>query len=126
MATIQPPRAAEGPLVLADIGGYTSFLTAESTDHAEDAFADGKGPDAFAMMSSLLDGIVGSIIPPFTLAKLEGDAVFGYAERSAAVPNGQAMLDCVAACHAEFRRRLEAAHDIWACNCDACLRIDSL
>lgn len=126
MAAIQPPRAVEGPLVLADIGGYTSFLTAVSTAHADDAFADGKIPDAFAVMSSLLDGIVGSMIPPFTLAKLEGDAVFAYAEGLAAVPRGRDLLDCIDACHAEFRRRLTAAHDIWSCNCDACLRIDAL
>jgi hypothetical protein len=123
---IQPPRAVEGPLILADIGGYTSFLTAVSTAHADDAFADGKVPDAFAVVSSLLDGIVGSMIPPFTLAKLEGDAVFAYAEGFAAVPHGRAMLDGIAACHAEFRRRLGAAHDVWTCSCDACLRLDGL
>ena len=123
---IQPPRAVEGPLILADIGGYTSFLTAVATAHADDAFAGGRVPDAFAVVSSLLDGIVGSIIPPFTLAKLEGDAVFAYAEQVAAVPHGQAMLDCIAACHVEFRRRLGAAHDMWTCSCDACLRLDSL
>jgi hypothetical protein len=126
MAMGQPPRAVEGPLVLADIGGYTSFLTAVSTAHADDAFAGGKIPDAFAVMSSLLDGIVGSMVPPFTLAKLEGDAVFAYADDPAGVPTGKAMLDCVAGCHAEFRRRLASAHDTWSCSCDACLRIDSL
>jgi hypothetical protein len=126
MVTIEPPRSAEGPLLLADIGGYTSFLTAVSTAHADDAFADGKVPDAFAMMSSLLDGIVGSLIPPFTLAKLEGDAVFAYSADPGALPHGVEVLACINACHAEFRRRLDAAHDIWSCTCDACLRIDSL
>lgn len=126
MASIQPPRAVDGALVLADIGGYTSFLTSVSTAHADDAFADGRIPDAFAMLSSLLDGIVGAMIPPFSLAKLEGDAVFAYAEDTADVPHGQAMLDCMTACHAEFRRRLAAAHVTWTCTCDACLRIDTL
>ena len=31
------------------------------------------------MMSDLLDGIVGQVVPPFTLAKLEGDAAFAFA-----------------------------------------------
>jgi hypothetical protein len=125
-ALFQAPRATAGPLILADIGGYTSFLTAVSTAHADDAFADGKIPDAFAMMSSLLDGIVGSLVPPFTLAKLEGDAVFAYAEGVAGLPLGAELLAFVGASHAEFRRRLDAAHGIWSCNCDACLRIDTL
>jgi hypothetical protein len=126
VAAFEAPRIAAGPLVLADIGGYTSFLTAVATAHADDAFADGRIPDAFAMMSSLLDGIVDRLIPPFTLAKLEGDAVFAYAADAAAVPHGDAALACIAACHAEFRRRLGEAHGVWTCSCDACLRIDAL
>ena len=122
---VQPPRAAGGLLVLADIGGYTSFLTAVSTAHADDAFADGNVPDAFAMMSSLLEGIIGSLIPPLTLAKLEGDAVFAYAEGVGTIPQGQALIDWIAACHAEFRGRLAVAHDIWTCTCNAC-RIGTL
>jgi len=73
---IIPPRRADGPLILADIGGYTSFLRIVQVAHADDAFADGNVPDAYAFVSSLLDGIVGQLVPPFTLSKLEGDAVF--------------------------------------------------
>jgi hypothetical protein len=118
--------SAAGPLLLADIGGYTSFLRAVATSHADDAFADGAIPDAYAMMSSLLDGIVGRLVPPFTLSKLEGDAVFAYATRGQAVPEGTDLLACLAACYAGFRARLDAAHDVWSCRCDACMRIDAL
>ncbi len=121
-----PPRATTGALVLADIGGYTSFLQAVATAHADDAFADGAIPDAYAMMSSLLDGIVGRLAPPFTLSKLEGDAVFAYATDPADLPRGAAFRACVDECYADFRGRLGAAHDVWSCGCDACLRIDSL
>lgn len=120
------PRTATGPLLLADIGGYTSFLRAVATWHANDAFANGAVPDAYAMMSSLLDGIVGRLVPPFTLAKLEGDAVFAYATDGAAVPRGAALRACIDACYADFRGRLDQAHDIWSCRCDACMRIDQL
>ena len=119
-------RAAHGPLLLADIGGYTSFLQAVATSHADDAFANGAIPDAYAMMSSLLDGIVGRLVPPLTLSKLEGDAVFAYATDAAVVPRGPALLAYIEACYGEFRGRLDAAHDIWTCTCDACLRIDTL
>lgn len=121
-----PPRAANGALLLADIGGYTSFLRSVATAHEADAFANGAVPDAYAMISSLLDGIVGRLVPPFSLSKLEGDAVFAYATDPTQLPQGAGLLECVQACYDEFRARLEAAHDVWTCRCDACLRIDAL
>jgi hypothetical protein len=115
-----------GPLLLADISGYTSFLQAVAHAHRDDAFANGNIPDAYAMMSSLLDGILGRIVPPFTLAKLEGDAVFAYAPALAEVPKGESLLGCIAACYAEFRSRLAAAGSIWTCSCGACARVSDL
>ena len=89
LARTTPPRCppmtvrstqsvGSGLLVLADISGYTSFLQAVTLAHRNDAFADGAVPDAYAVISSLLDGIVERLAPPLTLAKLEGDAVFAY------------------------------------------------
>jgi len=77
-------------------------------------------------MSNLLDGIVGRVVPPFTLSKLEGDAVFAYAPDAAAIPHGAAMLDCFTECYAEFRRRVGEARDFSTCWCDVCSRIDVL
>jgi hypothetical protein len=122
----EAPRAASGPLLLADISGYTSFLQSVALAHQDDAFADGAVPDAYAVMSNLLDGIVGRVVPPFTLSKLEGDAVFAYAPDAAAIPHGAAMLDCFAECYAEFRRRVGKARDFSTCWCDVCSRIDVL
>jgi hypothetical protein len=120
------PSAVSGPLLLADISGYSSFLQSVAVAHRDDAFANGAVPDAYAMMSDLLDGIVGKVVPPFTLSKLEGDAVFAYAVDAAQLPRGVAMLDCLTDCYADFRRRLDTAHAIWTCLCDACQRIDEL
>ncbi len=126
MTNQEAPSAASGLLLLADISGYTSFLQSVTLAHQDDAFADGAVPDAYAMMSNVLDGIVGRVVPPFTLSKLEGDAVFAYATNSAMVPRGAAMLDCLTDCYADFRRRLGMARGIWPCWCDACSRIDVL
>lgn len=120
------PSAASGPLLLADISGYTSFLQSVADAHRDDAFANGAVPNAYAMISDLLDGIVSGVVPPFTLAKLEGDAVFAYAEEATQLPAGAAMLGCFADCYAGFRRRLDMAHEVWSCRCEACSRIDSL
>ena len=123
---ITPPRAVDGLLVLADIGGYTGFLGSVTAAHRDDAFADGRVPDAYALVSSLLDGIVGRTVPPFTLSKLEGDAVFVYAVDGDAFPRGDAFLACLQDCYADFQGRLASAGVIWSCRCDACARISTL
>jgi hypothetical protein len=126
VTTANAPTAVSGPLVLADISGYTAFLQSVATAHADDAFADGAIPEAYGILTRLLDGIVAGLVPPFTLSKLEGDAVFAYADADGGFPRGDALLACIDACFAEFQRRLGQAHDIWTCRCDACMRIDQL
>lgn len=106
------PQGAHGPLVLADISGYTSFLRSVA-DAEHDPSAAGAFPPAYALLSSLLDGIIRRLVPPFTLSKLEGDAVFAFAENLDGLPRGTAVLDCLAACHADFRRTLgDGARDV--------------
>lgn len=126
MSSAPAPTPATGALVLADITGYTAFLHDVSYAHRNDAFADGKVPDAYAVISSLLDGIVARLIPPFTLSKLEGDAVFAYATDAAALPKGRKVFDCIDACYADFRGRVDTAHSVWQCWCEACSRIEQL
>lgn len=118
--------AVSGPLVLADISGYTGFLGAVTEAHADDAFADGNVPQAYSFISSLLDTIIARITPPFTLAKIEGDAVFAYATSLEGFPQGPAVLDCLRSCYAAFRQNLESARDVWTCRCGVCARVDTL
>ena len=74
MTTASAPTATSGPLVLADMSGYTAFLQDVALAHRDDAFADGQVPEAYGILTRLLDGIVGKLVPPYTLSKLEGDA----------------------------------------------------
>jgi Protein of unknown function (DUF2652) len=127
VTTLGPaPSAAAGPLLLADISSYTSFLQSVAHAHRDDAFADGAVPDAYRVMSSLLDGIVTRLVPPFTLAKLEGDAIFAYSTSLQVVPRGQDLFHCLDACYAEFRSRVASARDLSTCSCGVCSRIDVL
>jgi hypothetical protein len=119
------PGRERGALVLADISGYTSFLESVRVAHLHDAFADGRVPDAYALMSSLLDGIAMRIDPPFTLVKFEGDAVFAVAADGVS-PRGAAVEACVTACYRDFVERRAAAGLTWSCSCDACARKDTL
>ena len=118
--------SASGPLLLADISGYSGFLQEVADVHRDDAFAGGRVPDAYGLVSSLLDGIIERIVPPFTLSKIEGDAVFAFAGDEDDVPRGAALLDCLAACYGSFRDRLAGAEQVWTCRCDACSRVEGL
>jgi Protein of unknown function (DUF2652) len=125
VTTVNAPTAVSGPLVLADISGYTAFLQSVATAHADDAFADGAVPEAYGILTRLLDGIVSGLVPPFTLSKLEGDAVFAFATDLDAI-RGNDVLVCFADCYSGFRQQVGSAKDIWPCWCDACANIDQL
>lgn len=114
-----------GVIVLADISGYTSFLDNVRIAHQEDEFADGQVPDAYALMSNLLNGIASIMNPPLTLVKFEGDAVFSVAVDED-VPRHGVMLECVERCYRDFTLRLAEAGSVWSCTCAACRRKDLL
>jgi class 3 adenylate cyclase len=121
---MQPGRYL-GSILLADISGYTRFLEEVQVAHRDDAFADGRIPPAYAMMAGLLEGIAETVAPPFTVLKFEGDAVFAIAT-DADLPGGEAILDCVRGCYADFTQRRAAAGAIWTCTCDACSRSETI
>ena len=114
-----------GTIVLADISGYTSFLDSVRLAHQDDAFADGQIPDAYAMMSSFLEGIASVIDPPFNVVKFEGDAAFAVAPDDI-TPRGVPMLDLISKCYEDFVDRRSAAGLIWTCTCNACSRRETL
>ena len=60
-------RAREGYLLLADISGYTAFLTGTELEHAQE------------IIRELTTLIRERLAPPMRFVKLEGDAVFCYA-----------------------------------------------
>lgn len=112
--------AASGLFLLADISGYTAFLRAVDDAHGLDMSASGEVPPAYPLMSTLLDGIIGSVVPPLTLSKLEGDAVFAFAVDLADVPQDQALLGFLQAGYDSFRAQLAALELARTCNCSAC------
>src|SRR5271157_2195766 len=61
------PSAESACFVIADISGYTHFVSGVELDHAQDIIAD------------IMDTLVRALRLPFRLAKFEGDAAFVYA-----------------------------------------------
>jgi hypothetical protein len=118
--------AGRGTLLLADISGYTAFLQAVAEAHAADMAAGRFVPKAYPLLTSLIDGIVERIAPPFVLSKLEGDAVFAFAAEGELGVRGQSVVDCLTACYEGYRARLDEASELMTCTCDACLSIGRL
>lgn len=110
MQTLSP--AQSGCLLLADITGYTKYLEATELEHAEDVLAD------------LLETLVATLQPVFTLSKLEGDACFAYAEAGRVNPT--LILDTVESGYFAFRKRLRDIEHATSCDCNACVLIPSL
>ncbi len=46
MINLTPPSAVDGPLLLVDISGYTSFLQSVAQAHANDMFTNTAVPEA--------------------------------------------------------------------------------
>jgi hypothetical protein len=115
-------HATSGLLLLADISGYTGFLQAVALAHQDDPIMFESAPEGYALVSTLLDGIIDRLVPPMTLSKLEGDAVFAFADEADDLPRGAEMLACLAACYAAFRTQLDASERARTCQCGACSR----
>jgi Protein of unknown function (DUF2652) len=126
MRTDDQPGVDRGTLLLADITGYTGFLQAVGAAHAADMAAGTFVPKAYPLLTSLLDGIVEQVAPPFVLSKLEGDAVFAFGPEGELGVRGQAVVDCLTACYEAYRARLDEARDLMTCTCEACLSIGGL
>ncbi len=105
--------------VLADISGYTRFLEDVGAAHPLQ-LEMGETPAAYPLMTTLLESIVRRLVPPFRLAKLEGDAVFAYADDPTLEIRGPAVVDCLQACYASFRDHLQRTEAGLTCTCDAC------
>ena len=106
--TSQPTRASAGALraseqyfLLADISGYTAFLGAVEQTHGLD-FSHGI-PAGYEILGNLLDVVVQGIQPTFSVAKIEGDAVFGVAVAAELDAEAESVLAGLRAVVDQFR-----------------------
>ncbi len=95
-----------GFLVIADLTGYTAYLSGSEIEHAP------------VIAGDLLETIVGRLEPPFRLAKFEGDAAFLFVEDGRA--DGSLLLDAIEASYLAFRRRLRSIDQATTCDCNSC------
>ena len=106
------PNTELACFAIADISGYTHFVSGVELDHAQDIIAD------------IMDTLVKALRPPFRLAKFEGDAAFVYALEGKV--DGSLLQDSIEQAYFAFRRRLRNIKEANNCECQACSRMQSL
>ena len=102
-----------GHLVIADISGYTQFLTENELDHAH------------GIIGELLNAVIAAIQAPLTVSTIEGDAVFMYGAMPEGT-SGQTVLESVELLYCSFAGALETMALNTTCQCNACVNISSL
>jgi uncharacterized protein YndB with AHSA1/START domain len=107
------PKPQQGYLVLADISGFTAFVTSTELEHSQ------------AIMRELLELIVQRLTPTLTLAALEGDAVFAYLPESRLTRN-EMLFELIEATYVTFRERQLNMQRNTTCLCQACRALSSL
>jgi hypothetical protein len=100
-----------GCLLIADIGGYTRYLSGVELEHSTDVLAD------------LLQTVVNALQPNFRIAKLEGDAVFVFDGGEA---DGSVLVDALSGAYIAFMRRRRTVLQLTSCPCAACRSIGDL
>jgi hypothetical protein len=117
-----PSRAETGLLLIADISGYTGFLGLVAAAHPDMT----EVAPAYPVLTGMLDTVVESIAPTFTLADIEGDAVFAYAPGDRLTGPGDDVLALVRGAYVAYRARIQEAMVVHYHPCTACTVLPTL
>ena len=96
-------KRVDGWIVLADISGYTAFLTQTALDHAQ------------AILEELLRGLHKSLSVPLRVIKLEGDAVLACAPSD--VLSGDDLVERLLDVYRSFRLHVLSIERCTTCRC---------
>ena len=103
----------QGYLLLADISGYTAFLTGNELEPAH------------GIVQDLTRCLIDQFAPPWQLVKLEGDAAFVVGP-AASFADGERVLEAIERCYCAFADLREDITRSTTCTCTACASISSL
>ena len=102
-----------GYLLIADISGYTQFLTFSEQDHAN------------PILLSLLSSLVEQVGEPLNLWKMEGDAVLAYS-RQQEFSSGETFLTICENLYNAFATQRQNIIANTTCPCQACANVHGL
>jgi hypothetical protein len=103
----------EGYLLIADITGYTQYLSESELEHAQQT------------LTALLEMLVENTRPPLIISRLEGDAVISYGLKESFFQS-QTLLEKIEDTYVAFRKTIERLVLNNTCRCNACANIANL
>jgi hypothetical protein len=102
-----------GYFLIADITGYTVYLSQSELDHAQ------------GTLTALLNLLIEHTKPPLVISRLAGDAVISYGLRDHFF-QGQTFVEMIEDTYVAFRRAIDLMVLNTTCGCNACRNIRSL
>jgi len=102
-----------GYLLIADISGYTQFLTSSEQNHAN------------PILQSLLSSMVEQVGEPLHFWKMDGDAVLAYSTQQE-FPSGETFLTICENLYNAFASRRQDIIANTTCRCQACANVSML
>jgi hypothetical protein len=102
-----------GYFLIADITGYTGYLSVSELDHAQQT------------LTALLTLLIKQTRPPLIISRLAGDAVISYGLRNGFL-QGQTFVETLEQTYVAFRRAIELMVRNTTCPCNACRNIGAL
>lgn len=106
-------RTDHGFLVLADVSGFTAFVTTTELEHGSEIIA------------ALLDEVIEHFSPPLEIQEIEGDAVFALGGEDAPLAHTR-LLEVLEEAFTAFKTRQRDMQAAETCGCGACQRIWTL
>ena len=100
-------QSNHGYIILADISGYTSFLAKTELEHAHE------------IIGELLEFIITKINSIFTIAQIDGDAIFAYAPHDR-IFRGEAIFELIESTYTAYKDQLLQVSRVRTCSCNAC------
>lgn len=99
--------------LLADITGFVPFLTENEFDHASE------------IIQELLEFIISKIGTVFTVAQIDGDAIFAYAPQEQLV-RGETLFELLESTYTAYKDQLLQVSRNRTCGCNACRNASKL
>ena len=103
-------RTDRGFLVLADVSGFTAFVTTTELEHGSEIIA------------TLLDEVIAHLSPSLEIQEIDGDAVFALGCEAAPLLRTR-LLHVLEDAFVAFKARQRSMQEVETCRCGACQRI---
>lgn len=102
-----------GYLLLTDISGFVPFVVESEVDHANE------------IVQELLEFIITKLNPTFTIAQIDGDAIFAYAPQDR-ITRGETLFELLETTYTAYKDQLLQVSRVRTCGCNACRNASKL